>query len=57
MPETPSAIVGIPDECIERIRKYVDLGVTYFMLKFPYVENLKSLEVFAKNVVPAFKTT
>jgi len=52
-----STIVGIADECIERMQKYVDLDVTYFMLKFPYVENLKSLEVFAKNVVPAFKRT
>ena len=50
-----STIVGTPDECIEKMRKYVDLGVTYFMLKFPCVENFKSLEVFAENVVPAFK--
>ena len=52
-----STIAGTPDDFIEKMRKYIDLGITYFVLKFPYVENLKSLEVFGENVVPAFKTT
>jgi len=52
-----STIAGTSDECIEKIQRYIDIGVTYFMLKFHYVENFKSLEVFAENVIPAFKTT
>lgn len=52
-----STIIGTSDECSEKIQRYIDIGLTYLMLKFPYVENFKSLEVFAKNVIPTFKTT
>jgi len=52
-----NVIVDMPEECIKEIRKYVDLGVTYFMLKFLYAENFRSFEIFAENLIPAFKTT
>lgn len=55
---TPQSIIsGTPEECIEKIREYIDVGVNYFMLTFPYLENFKSLEVFAEKVLPEFKVT
>ena len=29
-----STLAGTPDECIEHLKVYADLGVTYFMLFF-----------------------
>jgi len=52
-----SMIAGTPEECIQKIREYIDVGVNYFMLTFPYLENFKSLELFAEKVLPEFKMT
>lgn len=49
-------IVGTPEQCIERIRKFVDLGVTYFMPTFPDVtDGLESLQLFGEKVIPEFR--
>ncbi len=44
-------ISGTPDECIETIRKYADLGVAYFMIRPIDLPGLKGLEVFAEKVL------
>lgn len=51
-------IVGTPEQCVEKITQYVDMGVTCFMLTFPEVaRDLKCLEVFSEKVIPQFKTS
>ena len=47
-------ISGTPEECIRRIQAFVDLGVTEFIHYFTY-EELKSVELFATQVIPAFR--
>jgi len=47
-------IAGTPDQCIERIREFVELGVTTFIHYFTFNE-LRSLELFALRVIPAFR--
>lgn len=48
------AVAGTPDQCVEKIRSYVDRGITYFFLLFPDPISTESLELFAKEVMPAF---
>lgn len=48
-------IMGTPEQCVEKIRRYVDLGVTYFIPHFPFAEDLRGLRIFMDEVVPAFK--
>jgi F420-dependent oxidoreductase-like protein len=46
-------IAGTPEQCVEKIQKYVDLGVTYFIPHFPFAKDLKALKVFIEKVVSA----
>jgi alkanesulfonate monooxygenase SsuD/methylene tetrahydromethanopterin reductase-like flavin-dependent oxidoreductase (luciferase family) len=50
-------LIGTPEECIERINLYRDLGVSEFVLQFPSlaVGDLKDVELFAESVIPVFK--
>ena len=48
-------MAGTPNECIERICQYSDLGVTYFMLYFGDLPNLEGLRFFAETVAKAFE--
>jgi alkanesulfonate monooxygenase SsuD/methylene tetrahydromethanopterin reductase-like flavin-dependent oxidoreductase (luciferase family) len=48
-----SRIAGTPEECSAKIQAYAELGVTDFILYFTWNE-LKSLETFARRVIPAF---
>jgi len=49
-----SRIAGTPGKCIETIKNYVEMGVTTFIFYFT-INELKSLTVFARDVMPAFK--
>ena len=49
-----SAIVGTPDECVEKLSHYVDAGITYFFLLFPHPVELDQLRLFAERVMPRF---
>lgn len=50
-------IIGTPEECVEKIGQYVDLGVTCFMLVFPEVtKNLGCLQEFSDKVMSQFNT-
>ena len=40
-----------PNECVEQLQVYVDLGVTYFMLFFADLPSVDGLRLFAKNVM------
>ncbi len=49
-------IVGTPEQCIQRIQEYEDIGVTQFMLVFPEApKDLSTLQLFAEKVMPNFK--
>ncbi len=43
-------LFGTPDECLEQLLGYVDLGVTYFMLCFADLPSIDGLSLFAKEV-------
>ncbi|MCJ7609266.1 hypothetical protein MUP00_06320, partial [Candidatus Bathyarchaeota archaeon] len=43
-------IVGTPEECVDRIREYTDLGVTYFMLCFLDLPSMNDMRLFAERI-------
>jgi alkanesulfonate monooxygenase SsuD/methylene tetrahydromethanopterin reductase-like flavin-dependent oxidoreductase (luciferase family) len=45
-------IGGTPDECAEQLRKYVELGVDLFVIRFGDIPDLDGLRLFAKKVIP-----
>ena len=47
-------IAGTPDECIERVQEYVDIGVTQFMLWFLDLPSIEGIRLFADHVIPTF---
>jgi alkanesulfonate monooxygenase SsuD/methylene tetrahydromethanopterin reductase-like flavin-dependent oxidoreductase (luciferase family) len=49
-------LIGTPEECIERIQRYQDLGVSEFVLQIPSLArgNLKELNLFGEKVIPEF---
>ncbi len=46
-----TGLAGTPDECIERLQMYVNLGVTYFMLFFGDLPMLDGLRLFYEDVI------
>ena len=48
-------IVGTPEECIEKINSFIEIGVNYFILRFPEVIELNCLQLFAEDVIPTIK--
>ncbi len=50
-----AAIVGTPAGVVARIREYVALGVTHFIAMFGRVDRLEATELFAREVIPAFR--
>ncbi|WP_301153682.1 LLM class flavin-dependent oxidoreductase [Metapseudomonas otitidis] len=54
-----NTMIGTPEEIISRIRYYQELGVDEFSFwcdnSLPHAEKKKSLDLFIKHVVPAFR--
>ena len=48
-------IVGLPDECVTRLRKFAAIGVNSFVLGFPGDTEISPLEVFRDKVVPELR--
>ena len=48
------AIAGGPEQCIQKLSKYVDDGIHYFFLLFPDPIPDESLELFASEVMSHF---
>ena len=53
-------IIGSPAECIEEIKKYQALGVDELVLRcqwpgMPNEDSLRAVELFGKEVLPAFR--
>lgn len=53
--ESELVIAGTPDTILREIKKYVDIGVTYFTIYFPDLPDMTSLQLFAKNIIPYFR--
>ena len=43
-------LAGTPEECVERLQVYADLGVTYFMLYFADLPSVDGLRLFSEAV-------
>jgi alkanesulfonate monooxygenase SsuD/methylene tetrahydromethanopterin reductase-like flavin-dependent oxidoreductase (luciferase family) len=48
-------IASTPEQCVERIQRYVDIGVTYFIPHFLLAQDLEAPRVFVDRVAPAFR--
>ncbi len=48
-------LAGTPQECIERLQAYAELGVTYFMLFFADLPGTSGLRIFAEEVSSTIK--
>src|SRR3990172_3096596 len=44
-------LAGTPEECVQKIRHYTDLGVTHFMLFFGDFPSMDGVRVFAEKVI------
>ena len=49
------AIVGTPEQCVNQLRQYTDYGIGWFFLLFPEPVSVADLELFAGEVMPAFR--
>ncbi len=50
------SITGTPEQCVQRICEYVDLGVDRYMLSFPEsATDLSGIRLFGEEVLPSFK--
>jgi F420-dependent oxidoreductase-like protein len=52
---TEGNLVGTPEQIISRIEEFIDVGVTYIMMRFPDMMKKEPLQVFADKVIPAFR--
>lgn len=52
---SPGTWCGTPEQYIERIQKYIDIGVTYITPRFVDLPSNKSMTLFAKKVIPHFR--
>ncbi|MBS7609471.1 LLM class flavin-dependent oxidoreductase [Candidatus Bathyarchaeota archaeon] len=43
------AIIGMPEQCIERINEYAEAGISYFILYFPMKDEVR---LFCREVLP-----
>lgn len=48
-------VAGIPEQCVQQVKAYQDAGVDHLILRFRDMKNLKPLELFAEEVVGAFR--
>jgi len=48
-------VIGTPDQVARRLREYVDLGASHFMLWFMDYPDLGGLRLFAREVMPRFR--
>jgi alkanesulfonate monooxygenase SsuD/methylene tetrahydromethanopterin reductase-like flavin-dependent oxidoreductase (luciferase family) len=48
-------IVGTPKTILREIKKYLNIGVTYFTVCFPDLPDTRSLRLFAEHIIHHFK--
>ena len=54
-PKGPLAITGTPERCAEQIQKHIDLGCTMFIMEFFGKDTQEPAQLFAEEVLPAFR--
>ena len=54
-PKGPLAITGPPERCAEQIQKHIDLGCTMFVMEFFGKDTQEPAQLFAEEVLPAFR--
>ena len=47
-------ISGTPEECVEQIRRYIDIGISLFILRFVGKNPREEARIFASEVIPSF---
>ncbi|MGA2237921.1 MAG: LLM class flavin-dependent oxidoreductase [Candidatus Bathyarchaeia archaeon] len=45
-------LFGTPDQIVERLQQYIDIGVKYFTLSFLDYPSTEGIELFAERVIP-----
>jgi alkanesulfonate monooxygenase SsuD/methylene tetrahydromethanopterin reductase-like flavin-dependent oxidoreductase (luciferase family) len=50
-----NSVAGTSAECVEKLKLYSRLGVSHFILVFPDLPDLKTAQIFAREVMPAFR--
>jgi alkanesulfonate monooxygenase SsuD/methylene tetrahydromethanopterin reductase-like flavin-dependent oxidoreductase (luciferase family) len=48
-------LIGTPEQCVEKLNSFKDKGMGYFIVQFLEYGDLKSMELFAEEVIPAVK--
>jgi len=48
-------ISGTPHAILDEIYRYLNIGVTYFIIYFPDLPNITSLQLFAQHVIPCLR--
>ncbi|MFX1579604.1 MAG: LLM class flavin-dependent oxidoreductase [Promethearchaeota archaeon] len=48
-------VVGTPEEIAEKFESLIDLGITYFTLRFEDLPSKRGLQLFAESVMPQLK--
>lgn len=49
---TVKSEAGTPEDCVERLQAYVDLGVRLFVIRFGDIPRLDGMRLFAREVAP-----
>jgi F420-dependent oxidoreductase-like protein len=49
-----AAVIGTPDECVAILSQYAALGVSHFIIEMRPPYDYDALELFAREVIPAF---
>jgi alkanesulfonate monooxygenase SsuD/methylene tetrahydromethanopterin reductase-like flavin-dependent oxidoreductase (luciferase family) len=52
--ERYASIVGTPEQVVEQLRLYIELGIEYLMFEFVDFPNLTGSNLFEKEVIPKF---
>jgi alkanesulfonate monooxygenase SsuD/methylene tetrahydromethanopterin reductase-like flavin-dependent oxidoreductase (luciferase family) len=50
----PTAIIGTPQQVADQLRRFTDLGVEHFILRFADFPNTAGVELFAEEVISQF---
>jgi F420-dependent oxidoreductase-like protein len=48
-------LIGTPEQCVDRLKRFVEVGTTYFIFHFARALETRSYALFAKEVIPEFK--
>jgi F420-dependent oxidoreductase-like protein len=48
-------LIGTPEQCVDRLKRFVEVGTTYFIFHFARSLETRSYALFAKEVIPEFK--